>query len=78
MNSGVVNMYHNDTDTYIDDPEDFFQYLSWIQRDHAVKKIQTSITHNINAQLYVGPNSHMFKNINMFTYVLSAKWNLKS
>ena len=28
MNSGVVSIYHNDTENIIDDPEDFCQYRS--------------------------------------------------
>ena len=28
MNSGVIDMYHHDTDTFIYDPQEFFQYCS--------------------------------------------------
>ena len=49
MISGVMDMYHDGKDTYIENPEDFHQYHIWILRENEDKNTQTSITYNTNA-----------------------------
>ena len=46
MKSGVMEMYHNYTDTYMDDPDKNFQYCSWLIPGHKYNNIQTRTTQN--------------------------------
>ena len=34
MNSDIISIHYNDTENIIDDPEDFFQYCSWLLIGH--------------------------------------------
>ena len=69
MKSGVMEMYHNDPDTYTDDPEDFWHYCSWLLHGHRGNNIQTSISNTNNDQLDLISNSQVFTNIKIFTYI---------
>ena len=46
-----MDVYHNDSDKFIDEPEDFYQYFCWLLREHKRTNIQKGITHIGNAQL---------------------------
>ena len=56
MNSGVMGMYHNNPYTYIDKPEDFFQYCGWLLRENEGKKI--------NVITYIRPVNCNVQNLN--------------
>ena len=51
MNSGLMTVHHNDPDNFIDDPEYFPQYLSWILCEHDGTNIHKSPNQVSNAQL---------------------------
>ena len=34
MKSGVIETYQNDTDNYIYNPEEFYQYHTWLICEH--------------------------------------------
>ena len=77
MNPGVMDMYQNDPDTYIDDPDEFRLYHRWLLHEQKKENTSTSITHNIIAQLDVGSNFYVFTKTNMFIYICHVKWNMK-
>ena len=56
MNSGLVDVYHKDSDSFSDDQEYFWQYCCLPLSEHNGTKIQTSIIQLINEQLYGGSN----------------------
>ena len=51
MKSGLMNVYHNNPDNFIDNWEYLHQYWCLILSKHKCINIQTSITQIINAQL---------------------------
>ena len=54
MNSGLINVHHNEPEYLIDDLEDLCQYHSWLLCGHKGNKIQKYITQVITEQLDVG------------------------
>ena len=77
MNSGAMDMYQNDPDTCIDDPEEIFQYDIWLLQKQESRNTQTSITQNNNEQLDGGSNFHVFTDINMCTYIRPVNYNVQ-
>ena len=55
-----MTVYHNDPDNFIDDPEYFHQYHSWILCEHKGTNIQTSITNISKSQMRWVSNSPVF------------------
>ena len=49
-----MNVHHNDPENFIDDPEDFCQYLRSLLSGHKGKKLQKNNTQVSTKQLYGG------------------------
>ena len=73
MTSGLVYVSQNYTYNFIDEPEDFLQYHSWLLREQKGTNIQTNPTQFGNTQLYGVSNYHMFTEITMCTYIRPVK-----
>ena len=77
MSSGLMTVHNNDPDNFIDDPEYFHQYPSWIISGHGGNTLQKNTNQVSTAQLDGGSKSHVFANITMFTYIRPEKWNVQ-
>ena len=75
MNSGIMNVRHNETEKLIDVPEDFHQYHIWILYKNEITNIQTSPTKVRNTQLDRVSKPHVFTNTTMLNYNRPVKCN---
>ena len=69
-----MTVHHNILDKFIEDPEYFPHYQSWLILEHENTNVQKSPTQFSNAQLDVESNSQMFNGIIMFTYTITIKF----
>ena len=76
MNSGIMNVYHNDPENIIGYPEDFLQYRSWLLSGHKGNTLQKNTTKVITEQLDGGSNYRMFTNTKIFAYIRPVKCNV--
>ena len=77
MNLGIIDIYQNDPDKFIDDQKYIFQYVCWLLSEHEGTNIQKSITQISNAQLDRWSNSHVLTYITIFIYIRHVKYNVK-
>ena len=77
MNSGHMNVHHNDPDKFIGYPEYFHYYFIWLLYEHEVTNIQTSPAQVINIQLYVVSTPHLLTYITICTYIRPIKCKLQ-
>ena len=66
-------VHHKDKENYINVPEYFRQYCSWILIEHEGNTPHPTTTQVGTAQLDLGSNSHVFFYITMFTYIRPVK-----
>ena len=72
-----MNIHHNDTENFIYNPEDFFQYFSLLLSGHGGNTLQQITTQVRTAQLDVRPKYHVFTNTKIFNYIRPVKCNVK-
>ena len=72
-----MDLYHNDPDKFIDNPEYFSHYICGFLSEHKVTNTQKIIDYIRYAQLYGGSDSHVLTNINMSTYKRYVKCNVQ-
>ena len=72
-----MNVHNNDPESFIDDPEDFHQYCSWLLSVYKGNTLHPTATQVRTSQLDGGSNSHMFTNITMLSYTRHVKFNVK-
>ena len=77
MNSGLMTVYHNDSEILIDDPGYFGQYRSWLISRHGGNTLHPTTTQVITEKLDGGKNSHLFNDITMLTCTRPVKCNIK-
>ena len=77
MNSGIMNVHHNDPENFIDDTEYFLQYCSWLLCGHEGNTNQKNTTQVSTAQLDWGSNPHAFTNTTMFNYTRAVNFNVQ-
>ena len=77
MNSGLMNFHHNYLENFIDDPEYFFQYHSWLLSGYEGNTLKTNTTQVITTQVDVGSNYHIFSDITMLTYTRPLKFRIQ-
>ena len=54
MNTGLITVQQNDLNKFIDEPEEFYQYHSWVISENEGNNTQTSSKQVSNAQLDEG------------------------
>ena len=72
-----MTVHNNDPEKIIDDQEDICQYQIWLLSGHDGITLNWDTNQVSTAQLYVGPNSHVFTKIRMFTYIQPVKFNVQ-
>ena len=68
-----MTVHHNDSEIFIDDPEYFLQYLSWLLSEHEGNTLKPTNNQFSTAQLGGGSKSHCFMYITIFTYIRTIK-----
>ena len=77
MNSGIMTIHRNDPENIIDDPEDFFQYRSWIISGHKGKTLHPTTIKVTTAQLDGVSKYHVFADIKLSVYIVPVQCNVQ-
>ena len=72
-----MTVHHNYPENFIDDPEYFHQYCSWLLIIHEINTIQPTNNQVSNVQLYGGSNYHILTNIIISNYIIPVDCNVK-
>ena len=76
MTSGLMTVHNNDQWSYIDGPEYFHKYRSWLLNEHNINILHRTTTKVSTTQLDGGSNSHVLTYTIMFTYIRPVKCNV--